>query len=123
MISLGNAGTGKTNSARKMAARMKEFGLLPLDKLVERNADSLVGQYIGQTAEKISELLKEAEGGVLFVDEAHRLAGGSHANVYKQEALGVIMKALEPHGLYFNKILIIFAGYKREMIDMVWTKD
>ena len=102
--------------------KMKRFGLLPTSKLVERNADSIVGEYVGQTQQKVKDLLKEAEGGVLFIDEAHRLAPGSGASAFKEEALGVLMKALEPNGPYYNKILIIFAGYE-DKLDILLESD
>ncbi len=67
---------------------LKRFGILPLDKMIECNADTLVGQFVGQTQQKVQDLLKDAEGGVLFVDEAHRLRSATGADAFKQEALG-----------------------------------
>ena len=60
---------GKTHAARKMAKIMRKMGLLPTSKFVEKNADELVAGYVGQSAEKVQQLLQDAEGGVFFVDE------------------------------------------------------
>jgi hypothetical protein len=105
------AGTGKTTAARKMASLLFEGGLLPTDKCVSVVSESLVAGFVGQTQEKVKSLVKDAMGGVLFVDEAHRLNPTSGASEFKKEAIGVLMDAMTSSE-YRNKILIIFAGYE-----------
>ena len=104
-------GTGKTTAARKMASLLFEGGLLPTDKCVTVVSESLVAGFVGQTQEKVKGLIKEAMGGVLFVDEAHRLNPTSGASDFKKEAIGVLMDAMTSAECR-NKILIIFAGYE-----------
>lgn len=116
-------GTGKTTAAQKMAIEMKRRGLLPTSKLRVHNAENLVAGFANQTAGKVQKLVDDALGGVLFIDEAHRLAGGDAvAGEAKKEAIGVIMQALVGAD-YRNKILIIFAGYKHEINKLLDTDE
>jgi SpoVK/Ycf46/Vps4 family AAA+-type ATPase len=101
----GNPGTGKTTVARLMARQFKQMGLLPKDKLTERSASDLIGQYVGSTENAVRELLNEALGGVLFIDEAHQLANDQG---FGKNALAPFTAFMETHK---HNICIIFAGY------------
>eukprot|EP01041_Mallomonas_annulata_P004090 gene4090-8130_t len=96
-------------------------GLLPTDKCVPVVSEALVAGFVGQTQEKVKALLKDAMGGCLFVDEAHRLNPNSGASEFKKEAIGVLMDAMTSTE-YRNKILIIFAGYEQPM-DALLASD
>ena len=80
-----------------------------------------MGEYIGQTQVKVKEKLDEALGGVLFIDEAHRLNSGSGAaEAFKKEALGVLIAAMT-NPVYRNNMLIVLAGYELEMDNLLAT--
>jgi hypothetical protein len=96
-----------------MASLLYEKGLLPSDKCISVVSESIVAGFVGQTQDKVKTLLKDAMGGVLFIDEAHRLNPNSGASEFKKEAIGVLMDAMTSTE-YRNKILIIFAGYAGE---------
>ena len=111
MAFLGNPGTGKTTIARLVSQILKAIGVLKKGHLVEVTRDDLVGGYVGQTGPKTLDKIKEAYGGVLFVDEAYSLAGSSD-NDFGYEAISTLIKEMEDNR---DKLLVIFAGYTKEM--------
>lgn len=111
MVFTGNPGTGKTTIARIVAKILFEMEILPFNKFIEADRSSLVAGYVGQTAEKTLEVLNQARGGVLFIDEAYSLASGN-AGDYGREAIDTIVKYMED---YREDIVIILAGYTKEM--------
>ena len=46
------------------------MGILPKGQLVEADRSALVAGYVGQTAIKTQQVIQQALGGVLFIDEA-----------------------------------------------------
>ena len=52
---------------------MRENHLLSKGNLIEVGRGDLVGKYVGWTAPAIQKKFKEAEGSVLFIDEAYSL--------------------------------------------------
>ena len=99
---------------------MHDSGLLPTDRLIKVDAEDMVGSYVGQTKDLVTKFLNDALGGVLFIDEAHRLNPKTGAGGFKQEALGKILEAIESPE-YKNKLLIVMAGYVDDIDDLMRT--
>lgn len=110
---LGNPGTGKTTVARMYAKKLYDLGFIKENKLVEIVPNDLTAEYVGQTREKTRDILDEASGGVLFIDEAYLLYTSNYSNgqnPFMEEAIVELVKYLEdPHNV------VIFAGYPNEM--------
>ena len=115
MIFTGNPGTGKTTIARLLARYMKAIGALSQGQLVEVTRADLVAQYVGQTAPLTMSVIKSALGGILFIDEAYSLYRGSNDS-FGLEAIDTIVKAMED---YRGDLIVILAGYKREMKEFL----
>ena len=108
----GNPGTGKTTVALRMAEILHRLGYVDTPRVVTVTRDDLVGQYVGHTAPKTKEVLKRAYGGVLFIDEAYYLHRPENERDYGQEAIEVLLQAMEADR---ERIVVVLAGYKEPM--------
>lgn len=91
-----------------------DMGFLSSTDVIECSTSELVGQYVGQTGPKTKKLLERARGRVLFIDEAYRLGEGHFA----KEAVDELVSTLTLEQ-YKGKIIVILAGYDKEINDML----
>lgn len=112
----GLPGTGKTTVARKFGQVYYDMGFLSTVDVYECAATDLVGEYVGHTGPKTQGVFDKALGRVLFVDEAYRR--GSAGGRFAQEAIDEMVGPLtQPK--YFQKIVVILAGYKIDMNQLL----
>ncbi len=111
----GNPGTGKTTVARIMADVFRTLGIVAKGQLVEADRSKLVAGFSGQTAIKTNQLVDQAMGGVLFIDEAYTLKSGD-GDTFGSEAIDTLLKRLEDDR---GKFICIVAGYTDQMHDFI----
>lgn len=112
MVFTGSPGTGKTTVARLVGKIYKALGILSDGKMIETDRSGLVAGYVGQTAMKVHDIVEQAIGGVLFIDEAYSLVNPDVPNDFGTEAVDALVKLMEDHR---DNLVIIVAGYTEEM--------
>jgi len=111
MVFTGNPGTAKTTVARLVSRIFRENGLLSIGDLIEVGRSDIVEKYVGHTAKNVKQIFERAKGSVLFIDEAYSLVDDKKG-MFGDEAINTIVQLMEN---YRNDIVVIFAGYTKEM--------
>lgn len=95
MVFIGSPGTEKTTAARIMAGFLYKYGFIKENKCLETDGNFLKASTAADTAAKTELVLREAQGGVLFIDEAYTLAMDASG----EAATATLMKRMEDeHG-------------------------
>ena len=105
----GPPGTGKTEVAKIMGKIFSNLGILKKNVFKKVTRDDLVAGYLGQTAIKTKEVIKECIGGVLFIDEAYALGNKEKKDSFSKECIDIICEALSDHK---KDLMCIIAGYE-----------
>lgn len=111
MVFSGDPGTAKTTVARLFAEIMRDEKILPSGNFVEAGRADLISDHVGGTAPLVKRKFKEAQGGVLFIDEAYSLCD-YHENSFGDEAINTLVQEMENHR---DDVIVIFAGYSDKM--------
>lgn len=110
-VYFGSPGTGKTTIARIMTGFLYKYGYIKENKCVEVDGNFLKAG--SETATKTTMVIRQAFGGVLFVDEAYALVQGDQ---YGQDAIATLIKQMEDNR---DRFVLILAGYTNEMRDLL----
>jgi replication-associated recombination protein RarA len=108
----GPPGTGKTEIAKIMGKIFSNIGILSKDTFKKVTRSDLIAGYVGQTALKTRDVIKESLGGVLFIDEAYSLGNSEKKDSYSKECIDTLCEALSK---YKDDLMVIIAGYENEL--------
>jgi SpoVK/Ycf46/Vps4 family AAA+-type ATPase len=109
---LGNSGTGKTTVARIFSEIYAALGILSKGHLVEASREHFISPWVGHTEQKTTNLISEALGGVLFIDEAYTLRSEEIKEDHGQVAIDLLVKQMEDRR---GEFMVIAAGYTHKM--------
>lgn len=109
----GSPGTGKTTVARSIAQILYSLELIPTNTIIESSGLDLTGDFVGQTKTKVTKILQEAKGGVLFIDEAYNVGFGP----FGKEACDTLVAAMTSEE--YKDLVIIIAGYEADIDKML----
>ena len=108
----GPPGTGKTEIAKIMGKIYSKVGILSNGTFKKVTRSDLIAGYLGQTALKTKDVIKEALGGVLFIDEAYSLGNPEKRDSFAKECIDTLCEALSDNK---DNLMVIIAGYEKEL--------
>ena len=108
----GPPGTGKTEIAKIMGQLFTKIGVLNKGTFKKVTRSDLVAGFLGQTAIKTKDVIKECLGGVLFIDEAYSLGSPEKRDSFSKECIDTLCEALSDHK---DNLMVIIAGYETEL--------
>lgn len=108
----GPPGTGKTEIAKIMGKIYCKLGVLTKGTFKKVTRTDLIAGYLGQTALKTQDVIKEAVGGVLFIDEAYALGNTEKRDSFSKECIDTLCEALSDNK---ENLMVIIAGYEKEL--------
>ena len=110
----GPPGTGKTEIAKIMGKIYSKIGLLKKGTFKKVTRSDLIAGYLGQTALKTKDVINEALGGVLFIDEAYSLGNTEKRDSFSKECIDTLCESLSDNK---ENLMVIIAGYEKELKD------
>ena len=110
----GPPGTGKTEIAKLIGAIFSNLGILTKGTFKKVTRSDMIAGYLGQTALKTRDVIKEALGGVLFIDEAYSLGNPDKKDSFSKECIDTLCEALSDNK---EELMVIIAGYEKELKD------
>jgi SpoVK/Ycf46/Vps4 family AAA+-type ATPase len=108
----GPPGTGKTEIAKIMGKIYSKIGMLNKGTFKKVTRSDLIAGYLGQTAIKTKDVIKDSLGGVLFIDEAYALGNNEKRDSFSKECIDTLCEALSDHK---ENLMVIIAGYEDEL--------
>jgi SpoVK/Ycf46/Vps4 family AAA+-type ATPase len=108
----GPPGTGKTEIAKIIGQIFSKIGILNKGVFKKVTRADLVAGYLGQTALKTKDVIKECIGGVLFIDEAYSLGNKDKKDSFSKECIDTLCESLSDHK---DELMVIIAGYEHDL--------
>ena len=137
----GSPGTGKTEVAKIIGRIYANLGVIkskPMSLSDKKKSSSslsppwsssrpkfkkvtrsdLIAGYLGQTALKTKDVIKDSLGGVLFIDEAYALGNTEKRDSFSKECIDTLCEALSDNK---DSLMVIIAGYEKELNECFFS--
>ena len=116
----GPPGTGKTEIAKIMGQIFSKIGILKKGTFKKVTRTDLIAGYLGQTAIKTTDVIKECLGGVLFIDEAYALGNSEKRDSFSKECIDTLCEALSDHK---DNLMVLVAGYETDLNECFFSSN
>jgi len=116
----GPPGTGKTEVAQLIGSIFSRMGVLRKNRFKKVTRSDLIAGYLGQTAIKTADVIKECLGGVLFIDEAYALGNTDKRDSFSKECIDTLCEALSNHK---SDLMVIVAGYEKDLNECFFSAN
>jgi hypothetical protein len=111
LVIQGSPGCGKTEVSKILGKLYYGLGIVKYDKFMIVKRSDLIGKYLGHTAKQTQQVFDDAEGGVLFIDEAYSLGNPEGRDSFAKECIDTINLNLTEK----KNTVVIIAGYKEQL--------
>lgn len=108
----GPPGTGKTEIAKIMGKIFCNMGVLKRNIFKKATRSDLIAGYLGQTAMKTRDMMRDCMGGVLFIDEAYALGNPEKRDSFAKECIDTLCEGLSDNK---DNLMVIIAGYEEDL--------
>lgn len=113
---LGSPGTGKTTIAKAMGQMLHNMGILSKGHVVVKERSTLIGKFYSDEEVNTLNALEEAQGGILFIDEAYQLYSEHDPRDPGRLVIETLMTKLADESN--RDWMLILAGYPEEMMKL-----
>ena len=113
---LGAPGTGKTTIAKALGEMLAETGVLSKGHVVVKERSTLLGKYYSCEEENTLKAIEEAQGGILFIDEAYQLFDENDPRDPGRHVIDALLTELSDESK--RDWMLILAGYPEQTLRL-----
>lgn len=110
---LGPPGVGKTRLSMILAKLMFALGIVKTDTVVCASRNTMIGKYLGHTAQMTAKVIESARGGVLLIDEVYSFGSPNNNDSFSKEMIDTLNPELSD--VTKEPFVCIIAGYKKQV--------